>query len=297
MEKEQKCHIYSDSGMDLDMFDQTNEIVCLFDIKNKKILYLSSSFHDLWEDLDVEDVFNDISAVRSKVYPEDADKLIQMAYSPESSEWEYRIKGDQERWFRTIFIPVRDQNGNITRKLSFTTDITYWKTRGKKGSRSSQMDFISQIAAAFAHEIRNPLTTIKGFLQLLSSQEQSNPYYEMILQETEKIDSIINEFIVLTDPDPKFDFHYTDVRDIVSDALYTIQTINPEMLEKNVHIFVNCETELPMVHGSPAQLKLAFFHLIKNAVQAVYKNGSIFILLKNPKIGFCLSRSKMTEKA
>ncbi|PEA18383.1 hypothetical protein COK06_29220 [Bacillus cereus] len=61
---------------------------------------------------------------------------------------------------------------------------------------------VGQSSTAIAHEIRNPLTAMKGFMHLLKSTENKNTeyYIDIVLSEIERIDSITNEFMVLANP-------------------------------------------------------------------------------------------------
>lgn len=258
---------------------QTSEVISLYDVMNKKLLYISPAFQDYWG-LTIEETLKNPSIIRKKLYPEDADRLFSMFRSPSSSpsEIEYRVKGEQDNWFRTTIVPIVDTLGNVIKIINFTRDITYWKKRDQQLLKVKQIDQLGQIAAAFAHEIRNPLTTIKGFLQLLD-QDRANPYQQIILHETEKIESIINEFLMLAQPYPKFDFTLVDLKEIMNDIFLTI---NPEAMQKKIEVFITWENSIPPVIGSSAQIKQALLNLIKNAFQATPLGGRIFISVSIP---------------
>lgn len=266
-----------DNNYTFDLTDQAGDIVGLFDVTHREILYLSSSFQT-YLGLSVEAVRNNPSLIRKKLYPEDVEKLFQMFVSLTMfpSELEYRVKGEKDRWLRTTIIPIINSNGIVTRNISFTRDISYWKKRDAIGTNSNQIELLGQIAAAFAHEIRNPLTTIKGFLQLID-QDNGSPYQQIILQEAEKIESIINEFLMLAQPYPKFDFVMVDLEVIVNDIL---DTMNKEAAQKKIEIFATLGTDISPVFGSPTQIKQALLNLLENAVQSTpLSGGKIFITL------------------
>ncbi|VEF49203.1 two-component sensor histidine kinase [Bacillus freudenreichii] len=259
-----------DNNFAIDLTEQTGDLVGLFDVAHREILYLSSSF-PTYLGLSVEAVHKNPSIIRKKLYPEDADKLFQMFVSASMfpSEFEYRVKGEIDRWFRTTIIPIINSDGIVTKKISFTRDVSYWKKKNLFESNSIQMDLLGEIAAAFAHEIRNPLTTIKGFLQLMG-QDKANPYEQIILQETEKIESIISEFLMLAQPYPKFDFAMVDINEIVNDIF---DTISQEAAQNKIEIFITLGMTIPPVFGSPVQIRQALLNLVKNAVQSMPSSG------------------------
>lgn len=224
--------------------------------------------------MDIEEIMKDPSIIRERLYPEDVERLFQLFESPLASpaEIEYRVKGE-ERWLRTTTIPITDSSGNVSKILNLTREITHRRKNDEYSEETNQMNLFSQIAAGFAHEIRNPLTTIKGFLQLMY-QDKSNVYQQMIIQETERIESIINEFLMLAQPYPEQDFILINLKDIVGDIFLAI---NSQALESNIKVFITFGKNLPSVNGSPEQIKQALLNLIKNAMQAMPLGGTIFI--------------------
>ena len=67
--------------------------------------------------------------------------------------------------------------------------------------KSEMLHVLGELAAGVAHEIRNPMTSLKGFIQLLeASVDGYTMYFKIILSELERIESIVNEFLVLAKP-------------------------------------------------------------------------------------------------
>jgi len=80
----------------------------------------------------------------------------------------------------------------------FFIDITEKKVLEKELFRLEALNIIGEISASISHEIRNPLTTIKGFLQLLQGKEPNNKeYYSLMIDEINRANSIITEFLSL----------------------------------------------------------------------------------------------------
>lgn len=80
----------------------------------------------------------------------------------------------------------------------FFRDITETKNYEQEMKRLSGLDLIGQMAAGISHEIRNPMTTVRGFLQLLSSKEDCQQYHDfftLMIDELDRANSIITEFL------------------------------------------------------------------------------------------------------
>ncbi|PDY48739.1 histidine kinase dimerization/phospho-acceptor domain-containing protein, partial [Bacillus cereus] len=69
--------------------------------------------------------------------------------------------------------------------------------------KSEKLAVVGQLSTAIAHEIKNPLTAMKGFIQLLQSlgNKDTEHYIDIVLSEIERIDSITNEFMTLAKPE------------------------------------------------------------------------------------------------
>lgn len=85
--------------------------------------------------------------------------------------------------------------------LFVITDITERLLLEQEMSRLDRLDLIGEMAAGIAHEIRNPMTTVRGFLQMMSSRPQhegSNELFNLMIEELDRANSIITEFLSLS---------------------------------------------------------------------------------------------------
>ena len=92
------------------------------------------------------------------------------------------------------------ENGKITGSLVLAEDITQQRIIEKEMARFGQMNTVGEMAASIGHEIRNPMTTVQGFLQIMSQNEQlsdQRPYFDLMLEELNRANSIITEFLSL----------------------------------------------------------------------------------------------------
>ena len=94
-------------------------------------------------------------------------------------------------WIEQKCTPIHDRHGKITALQGIIRDIT-----PRKDLALDRMTMIGNMAATVAHEIRNPMTTVRGYLQIMSEKEQyqtDKKKFELMVEEIDQANSIINE--------------------------------------------------------------------------------------------------------
>ncbi|AHD04495.1 PAS domain S-box protein [Paenibacillus larvae] len=156
-------------------------------------------------------------------------------------------------------------------------DVTERKKTEELFRKSEKLTVIGQIAAGVAHEIRNPLTTLKGFIQLFhAGEEGKQEYYEVMMGELNRIELIITEMLVLAKPHMSH-FQPRHIDKIIQNVLILLDT---EAKHKNIRIVVAGEADLAPVLCEENQLKQLFIHLLKNAVESMEHGGKILIQIR-----------------
>lgn len=144
--------------------------------------------------------------------------------------------------------------------------------RKRKDIHMSHLASVGQIAAGIAHEVKNPLTAVKGFLQLLRERHDRN-YVEIAESELENAIDILQNLLQVSKPEME-DETYVSVNlaveldsltQLFQDQLYRV-TIHKDLQAPDTYIF-----------GKKNQLKKVFFNLLKNAFEAIPDQGSIYI--------------------
>ncbi|MGM0878265.1 MAG: ATP-binding protein [Bacillota bacterium] len=162
--------------------------------------------------------------------------------------------------------------------LSIVKDITDKKetTEGLL-QKSEKLALVGQMAAGIAHEIRNPLTSIKGFIQLFKSKYTSEEeYFNLVLSELERINLIIGEFLVLAKPTAVV-FKEKEIKSLIKDV---VTLINTQAIMNNIQIFVEFEPDIPMIVCEENQLKQVFINILKNSIEAMPNGGIIDVKVK-----------------
>lgn len=170
---------------------------------------------------------------------------------------------------------------NIVEGLNFTVfkDVTEKVAMQEQLRKSDTLTVIGELAAGIAHEIRNPMTALKGFIQLLedSITKDHSMYYQVITTELQRIDSIINEFLILAKPQA-IRFQEKDINQIMKE---TVDLLTAQAVLYNVQFVTEYDEQLPAIFCEPNQLKKVFINLIKNAIEVMPGGGKITIAVKN----------------
>ncbi|WP_138752664.1 PAS domain S-box protein [Paenibacillus sinopodophylli] len=171
--------------------------------------------------------------------------------------------------------------------LSVIRDLTDRKRSEEVLIRSEKLSAIGQLAAGVAHEIRNPLTALKGFTQLLSARYPEQPHYFTIMSnEIDRITLIVNEFMTLAKP------HFTQfqaapLEPILQSVLSILET---QAILLNVELHVCLDQTVPTVYGNSDQLKQVFLNIIKNAIEAMPHGGVVHLSVSSRDDGKVLIR-------
>ena len=155
-------------------------------------------------------------------------------------------------------------------------DITELKHSREFMQQTEKLTVVGELAAGIAHEIRNPLTSLKGFTQLLGDRIESNQdYMDIMITEIERINTIVSELLLLAKP-RKMDFREINIA-LVLKNIITLMEAQANLY--GVTIKCNYCNELPdfIIHGEENKLKQVFINLLKNAIEAMEQGGEILI--------------------
>ncbi|GAE37432.1 sensor histidine kinase [Halalkalibacter akibai] len=168
-----------------------------------------------------------------------------------------------------------DQNKDTIGRIFYFIDITETENLEKRMHHSEKLALVGELAAGAAHEIRNPLTVIDGFLNLMNSSftgiEKEKFHLPLILKELERINAIIEEMLLLTKPSaPHFKELYLE--DIINDIL---PLIRHSVEYKNVEFLIDLERVSMRVDEK--QMKQVFHNLIRNSIESMEEESRISI--------------------
>ncbi|MCL7748438.1 ATP-binding protein [Halalkalibacter alkaliphilus] len=154
-------------------------------------------------------------------------------------------------------------------------DISEYKKTEAYIQDAEKLSILGQLAAGIAHEIKNPLTTLKGFIQLIQEKSYDESFTPIMIKEIERINDITNEFLDLSRPT------------VLTKEIYDIQKIFQELevflsslaLPKNIE-FLQTYKGATSIYCDGNQLKQVFINIFKNCVEAVEHNGKIHLTVE-----------------
>lgn len=136
--------------------------------------------------------------------------------------------------------------------------------------------FLEEVAATAAHEIRNPLTAVRGYLQLLQRQSRDaavQRHVATITREVDRLDALVYALLQLARPLPG-DPVVGDVEAVLQEVL---DLIEPEAQHRDVEVVRRLRGDLPPLWLRPDRLKQAFFNLAGNALDAMPDGGRLVV--------------------
>ncbi|SFK97659.1 two-component system, sporulation sensor kinase A [Paenibacillus sp. 1_12] len=173
---------------------------------------------------------------------------------------------------------MRDEHDHIHGWAVILRDITAQKQAEELVINSKKLSIAGQLAAGIAHEIRNPITAIKGFVQFMQSGSlQKQIYFDIISSEIERIEMILSELLILAKPQ-SVQYERKDIRMLLGQVTTLLGT---QAIMNNVEIVTEFELETTHILCDENQLKQVCINFMKNAIEAMPKGGTIVIQLKS----------------
>ncbi|CAG9622957.1 ATP-binding protein [Sutcliffiella rhizosphaerae] len=182
------------------------------------------------------------------------------------------LSGEQIDLNNTV-TPVKNEAGYVIALIFLMKDITDKKRTEEALMQSEKLSVIGELAAGVAHEIRNPVTVLKGFVQLLSRDTKEKEFYLIMDKELERINQITNEFMALAKPQA-IKIKKENIKDLIKEVCVFleseafIQQVVMEVVYLEEDIRIDCEAN---------QIKQVLINIIKNGMEAMPDGGKIKI--------------------
>ncbi|WP_225983712.1 MULTISPECIES: PAS domain S-box protein [Bacillaceae] len=160
------------------------------------------------------------------------------------------------------------------KNLTIFRDVTDKIRMEEQLKKSDTLNVVGELAAGIAHEIRNPMTALKGFIQLLegSLNGEFSTYFQVISSELQRIETIITDFLILAKPQA-VSYQIKQVNNTIEN---TLDLLSAQASMHNIQFHTHF-SKIPPIHCESNQLKQVFINLIKNAIEAMPTGGFIDI--------------------
>lgn len=190
-----------------------------------------------------------------------------------AGEWKNTRKNGELYWENVSILPITDEKNQIIYFLKVAEDVTERKKTENLLLESEMHSAVGQLAAGIAHEIRNPLTALKGFTQLMLTGSLNQEYIRIMQAELDRINLIVNELLFLSRP-RAVEFEDKNIIAIVREVVGLLES---QALMNNCEIVLELEVKKYTVRCVEHQMKQVFINLIKNAIEAMPKGGQITV--------------------
>ncbi|MGE5379429.1 MAG: PAS domain S-box protein [Methylocystaceae bacterium] len=218
-----------------------------------------------------------------KVLPKDlADKYREMdiemmnTSSIQCYEWEFQYADGTRHVVMFNKAPFYNMDGVLLGVLGVTVDLTERKSMEQEVLRLDRLRVVGEMAAGIAHEIRNPMTTVRGFLQMLMEKTDLFPYrnyFDVMIEELDSANSIIGEFLSLA-KDKAVDLQVRSLNSII-EAVSPL--LNAEALKSDKSV-VLIPGEVPELLLDARQIRQLILNLARNGLEAMDPGGILTLL-------------------
>lgn len=258
------------------LINDMNEWFCTYDY-NYKFTYINKIAADSigynLEDLEDMTIFDIVVPEQQDFVKQKARERLQGGV-PASYEVLVKCKSGQETLLRIKSSPITNRSG-IHRGLILAEDISEQRRIEKEMMRLAQLYTVGEMAAGIGHEIRNPLTSVRGFLQLLQKSgdfDQYNRYFETMLEELDRANAIISEFLMLA-KNRLIDLQLHNLNHSI-ETIFPLLQADAIMSDKIVMLELQ---PIPEVFLDKKEIRQLLLNLVRNGLEANPAGGKVKI--------------------
>lgn len=186
-----------------------------------------------------------------------------------------RAKNGEEIYGEEQLVPIYDRDGRLVALEGIIRDIRERKKVEAEMARLDQLRLLGETAAGIAHEIRNPMTTVRGYLQLFSQRPNLQSYdnqFQLMITELDRANSIITDFLSLSkEQTTRLTLH--NLNDIICALLPILQT-NALFASQEVQVSLG---DIPSILMDERQMRQLILNLVQNGIEAMEPGGVVEI--------------------
>ncbi len=200
---------------------------------------------------------------------------------PFQLEGECSTKDKQNIRIRMKISGLRDENGNSVGFICVFEDLTELRAMENKIAQSQRLVEVGKISAGLAHEIRNPLASLSGSIQVLrnglSLEQTDKRLMDIVIRETDRLNSIVSDFLNYANPRPP-KVVLINLTQVLEDVVTLLK--NDQAYNQSVNVILDCPDERNYLKGDPQLFRQLIWNLSINALQAMSEGGELKISLK-----------------
>lgn len=200
------------------------------------------------------------------------------------TEFEHVVKSSEgtTKIYYIYSLIIDDEAGQSKGRLLLVQDVSDMREMERTLRKNERFAALGKVAAGVAHELRNPLSSIKGLAVLtgkkLENDEHGKTTVELMIKEVDRLDRSIKELLEFAKPE-MLDLRQYTFKELVNEALEIFET---DFSSRNIRVITKIENPVK-VKADKDKIKQVFLNLFLNAIQAVKDDGEITISLYQEK--------------
>jgi len=176
--------------------------------------------------------------------------------------------------------PLVDEADNSRGYVLTFQDLTEVMELEREVRRQERLAALGKMAAGLAHEIRNPLASMRGSVQVLASElsfsHDQSQLMQIVLRESDRLNRIVSDFLTYARP-PKIERAVIELSSLLSETIALLRN-SPEL--RPDHLIREEYPDEPLLYqGDPNQMRQIFWNLARNAIQAMPQGGELCVTL------------------
>jgi len=211
---------------------------------------------------------------------------------PESGKYERLLSEntDSEKIIGLNITLLRDLNGNNTGFIGIFQDLTEKKRLESEMKNKEKWAAVGELSANIAHEIRNPLASLRGSIEMLREgklpERHKEKLMDIALSEMERLNNIISDFLTYSRPKP-LEIKPIDIHSILDS---TLELLKNSEHKSGISIKKDFEGEF-FINADPEKMRQVFWNLGTNAFEAMENKGELTVSTKNSPANVSISFS------
>lgn len=198
-----------------------------------------------------------------------------MTKEPSFFEGEFTNYQGEHFHYHALLVPEFGPDGNIDSALCTARDITELTHLKQELTRLDQLNLVGEMAASIGHEVRNPLTTVRGFLQLFSRKPEFSSYkdhFGLLIEELDRANGIISEFLSLAKNKP-LKLEQQNLNTIIN-AISPLIRSNATMSNKTLSLQLG---RIPDLLLDEHEIRQLILNLVRNGLESMPPDSIITI--------------------
>ena len=228
-------------------------------------------------------ILGSIFWITKKYVIEPISELIEGVIALSNGDLEFRVSLGRKNEFGILAAAFNKMAGKLKsnfKKIQQQNEMILWNTIRQKEiekqiARLDRLNIIGEMAAGIAHEVRNPMTTVRGFLQMLAKKEHDSPhasFYSIMIEELDRANGIITEFLSLA-KNKAVNLEYANLNQIIEAILPLIQA-DARISNKSIVLELS---EIPELLIDEKEIRQVILNMVRNGLEAMNEKGEVRI--------------------